>query len=311
MKTNHQIIQRLILVILVLLFVSLACSVPGLETSEPESEDAIHTKVAQTMAALEGEEEEVQEITQEVETVLPSPTFTPEPTETPTPPDIAYQGICFSFDESWIGAVSVEQVEGMLDPQSPWNSPDHIRFLFGDYPLTDTFHEPQIRVFSVDAFRSVNDNVGDRLDNLRTTIDNQPADPEVFVSHFFNAMQYFAAKEAYVDFQNGSGVRYVSQYGQAAVPIGYPEMFYTFQGLTDDNAYYISVVMPVSHPLLPDTSTVTLDQAFYDNWESYVDNTAVLLDGQPPESFVPSLLDLDALVETLHLDANCAMGGSP
>jgi hypothetical protein len=310
MRTHLQPYWHLILVILVLFFVSLACSVPWLETSEPESEDAIHTKVAQTMAAMEGEEE-VQEITQAVETVLPSPTFTPEPTDTPTPPDIAYQGICFSFDESWIGSVSVEQVEGMLDPQSPWNSPDHIRFLFGDYPLTDTFHEPQIRVFSVKAFRSVNDNVGDRLDELRATIDNQPADPEVYVSHFFNAMQYFAAQEAYVDFQNGSGVRYISQYGQAAVPIGYPEMFYTFQGLTDDNAHYISVVMPVSHPFLPDTSTVTLDQAFYDNWETYIDNTTTLLDGQPPESFVPSLLELDALVATLYLDENCALGGAP
>ncbi len=307
MKSKHQSTQRLLLVILVLFAVSLACSMPQEDDDGGDTEGAVQTKVAQTLTAQAVEEEP----TEPAETPQPSPTFTSEPTETPIPPDIVYQNICFSFDESWIGSVSIEQVAGMMDPQSPWQSPDHIRFLFGDYPLSNTFHEPQIRVFSVQDFRNVNDNVATRLDNLRTTIDNQPADPEVYVSHFFNAMQYFAAQEAYLDFQNGSGVRYISQYGQAAVPIGYPEMFYTFQGLTDDNAYYISVIMPVSHPSLPDTSTVTLDQAFYDNWETYIDNTAAQLDGQLPESFVPSLLELDALVATLHIAPNCGMGGNP
>lgn len=305
--------KRLLAVLLVLLTVSLACAMPPGDDEEPDTEGVVATRIAQTLTAQAEEEEpaepeEVTETPAPTDTPQPTPTFTPEPTETPTPPDVAYQGICFSFDESWIGAVSMEQVSGNLDPQAVWKYPDHVKFVFGNYPLTNTFHEPQILVYPANDFRNANDMAANHLNNLWDTISNQPADPQLYIAHFFNAGQWLASQESYLDFQNGSGVRYVTQYGQAAVPIGYPEMFYTYQGLTDDNAHYVSVIMPVSHPSLPDTSSVTVDQAFSNNWDTYRQDIENQLDAQTPGSFVPSLLELDALVQTLHIASNCGSG---
>lgn len=45
---------------------------------------------------------------------------------------------------------------------------------------------------------------------------------------------------------DGGGIRYLTQFGQAAGLITNPELFYTFQGLTDDGAYYVAAVFPVA-----------------------------------------------------------------
>ena len=312
MSKNQHSKRSLLLFVFILIAVPLACT-PSPGDGQSEEGNAVLTQVAQTLTAQAEEEEpaepeEVTETPAPTDTPQPTPTFTPEPTDAPTPPDVVYQGICFSFDDSWIDAVSMEQVSGNLDPQAVWKYPDHVKFVFGNYPLTNTYHEPQILVYPANDFRNANDMAANHLNNLWDTISNQPADPQLYIAHFFNAGQWLASQEAYLDFQNGSGVRYVTQYGQAAVPIGYPEMFYTYQGLTDDNAHYVSVIMPVSHPSLPDTSSVTVDQAFSNNWDTYRQDIENQLDAQTPGSFVPSLLELDALVQTLHIASNCGSG---
>lgn len=49
------------------------------------------------------------------------------------------------------------------------------------------------------------------------------------------------------------------------------ELFYTYQGLTDDGTYYVAVIFPVSHPDLPaDISSVPEDPA--DDYETYLNS---------------------------------------
>lgn len=295
--------RKLYLIGFLVIGITFACSMPTGEGGEGGGAgDAVQTNVAGTLQAeidAAGAEE------QATETALPAPTSTVPATETPLPPepDISYQGVSFSFPESLADSVSTGMEEGMPDAQNPWAIPPHIRMLFNGYPLSGTFHEPQILVFSVQEFRDVNPDVGAHLDNLAAILESQPQDPDVFVAHFFNAGQFLKTQEAYLSFRNGHGVRYVSQYGQAAIPIGYPEMFYTFQGLTEDGAYYVSVILPVSHPSLPEAESVNTDQEFYDNYREYTAEVQAQLDGQPAESFIPSLLSLDAMVETLLVES--------
>jgi hypothetical protein len=115
----------------------------------------------------------------------------------------------------------------------------------------------------------------------------------------WNAAQIMQAHMRYIDFQNGSGVRYLAQYGQAAWPINNKDIFYTFQGLTHDGQTYISAIFPVSNPILPEAESVVVDDAFYNNFESYVQDIETQLDAQPDSSFTPSLSLLDQLIHTL------------
>lgn len=297
---NYCRTTQVFFVLLVILIVNLACALSAPTGEDPGS--AVQTRVAATLAA-----NTAGEASPAPEEDAPEPLSSPNPaTETPTAPepDVVYEGISFSFDEQIMGELSINRAEGVLEADHPWKMPDHISFTFEEYVLPEGFHQAQIRVFSVEDFKAVNAEAGSRLDRMQEKLASDPVNPdEFFVVHFWNAMRYFVAQGETLEFQNGRGVRYISQYGQAAMPIGYPEMFYTFQGLTDDGAYYVSVIVPVSHPSLPETEGVTLDDSFYENWENYLQETQDQLDGQAPESFVPSLLELDGMVASLRVNS--------
>ena len=44
----------------------------------------------------------------------------------------------------------------------------------------------------------------------------------------------------YLDFQDGSGIRYLMSYQQEGSENTSKELFYTYQGLTTDGTYYVS-----------------------------------------------------------------------
>ena len=135
---------------------------------------------------------------------------------------------------------------------------------------------------------------------LAVVLANKPADGEgVSVGDIFNAAQMYQSNVKYLRFQNGEGIRYLTQYGQAISPLGRPMMFYTYQGLTDDGAYFISAWLPATHPSLPHGDTVTIDQAFMDNWENYVTQTEAQLNAEADNTFLPPLALLDQMMESI------------
>lgn len=69
-----------------------------------------------------------------------------------------------------------------------------------------------------------------------------------------NAAQVFRAQPAMVDFAGGRGVRYLTHYAQAFVPITRREVWYTFQGLTNDGRFYLSVTFPIRIEDLPEAA---------------------------------------------------------
>ena len=288
----HSRRNKIILVLSILLTLSLACALPGGE-AEPAavSEDTIATSVAATLAAGEAD---------------PPPTWTVHPTVTASPPepDVVYQGVSFAFDDSLADTVNAGTMPGEGDANSEmWSTPEHRLFSFNGWVLADAFHTPAIRIYPVAEFRAINSNVSERLDELLTAIDTHPADEEgIAVADLFNAGQFMCSQVDYLDFQNGRGVRFLTQYGQDAYPVGWPNLFYAFQGFTNDGAYYISVILPVNHPSLPHPDDVTMDNAFYDNFMTYTAEMSVQLNGEAPGSFVPSLLLLDELVESLLVE---------
>ena len=130
--------------------------------------------------------------------------------------------------------------------------PTYNRYLIQGYPLADTFHKPMIFVYPVDEFIQMNVDVVTVFDKLKTIINSagQPLPESLPFLPIFNAAQVFHSNEQPLAFQNGTGIRFLTQYAQAPYPVNNQSLFYTFQGLTDDGAYYVSAILPINAAFL-------------------------------------------------------------
>jgi hypothetical protein len=59
------------------------------------------------------------------------------------------------------------------------------------------------------------------------------------------------------------------------------------------------MVLPVNHPYLPHPEGVTLDDEFFENYSEYRDGVVAQLESESDNTFVPSLVLLDEIVESL------------
>ena len=121
-----------------------------------------------------------------------------------------------------------------------------------------------------------------------------------------NELQAMHAQVQYLDFANGTGVRYLTQYNQGPVPINNSELIYTFQGLTSDGQAYVAAVLPVTNPELQASPEFSAEytQALTDNpgyYKEYLTSTVTLLNQSPAGNFTPSLDQLDALVRSITI----------
>ncbi len=300
--------SRLILAALILIGASLACSLTGEDPTEGgvDVEDAVGTSVAETLAAQSSEESPPPSESASTEAApaetIPAPT---EETSLCNPPDIVYQGISFCYDPSLATSITPETIPAFDCQDCPGGSvPEHIQFSFMGYPLADTFHEAQIKVFPVDGYAAVNPYTVDIVANLQTLLASQPGNPEsIPFLPLWNAAQFMQAQVGYFDFQNGSGARFLSMYGQAAGAVNNNELFYTYQGLTDDGRYYISAVLPISHPSLPATSPMDLGADFYENFETYIADAEIQLNGHAENTFAPTIQLLDEMMQSFTITA--------
>lgn len=119
----------------------------------------------------------------------------------------------------------------------------------------------------------------------------------------YNAQQVMHTHLQYLDFQNGQGLRYLTQYDQAFIPINNYELIYTYQGLTSDGKYYVAAVLPVHHPSLPEDATVTGNEPpeFTSDFPTYLQNVVASLNPQAANTFTPDLTQLDAMMSSLEI----------
>jgi hypothetical protein len=118
--------------------------------------------------------------------------------------------------------------------------------------------------------------------------------------------QTFCAQPQILKFQNGKGVRYISYYSQGPNPVLDREVFYTFQGLTDDGAFYVSAFFPVRTGVFPaePPACPRCGEPDYDpfaEWATILTEQLVVLNAQPGDHFAPSLNVLDELIQSIHI----------
>ncbi len=183
--------------------------------------------------------------------------------------------------------------------------PEYNELTIQNYKLPGTTQEARIYLFPVLRYRELSPELMPaREADLQSLLTGGPSgSKELPFLPIFNSLQMFTAQVDVIQFQNGKGIRYITQYSQGIVPINNQEMFYTFQGLTADNQYWVAAILPISSSILPaDGQNPPNGQSMEDfalNYKKYIADTTAQLNAQSPNSFVPAIPMLDALVNSI------------
>ena len=192
-------------------------------------------------------------------------------------------------------------------------APEYIKFELDGYALYNTFHKPQILIYPAQEYAGINEGAARSIASLQAILygSSAPIAGNLPAIASFNAGQLFAAQIQVIHFKNGSGVRFLTEYGQYFATANNVDLFYQFQGLTSDGKYYIIAILPVSHPLLAfDENPETIPPAGgipfpgYDNESAitiYYTDVINLLNIASPDSFQPGLINFDTLIQSIEI----------
>lgn len=223
---------------------------------------------------------------------------------------VSYENVAFVIPNGMASGANPEKMTAVdTNSGAPWEiAPTHLRFTLTGYQLQGKFFEPQIYVYPADEYAQVNSNAGEQIGRLKKAAAGSPLLKETLPNvPFFNAAHIIAANIKLLNFQNGNGVRELTQYDQYPAPINNHELFYHFEGLTSDGKYYVIAILPITAPILAEDEKpespvpaggVPIPANTGPN-EVYYISVTQKLNGLSPDNYTPSLNALDALVQTI------------
>lgn len=210
-------------------------------------------------------------------------------------------------------ALTVEPAAPPADDMPWWGIyPEYKVYALQGYPLTGTFHEPKIYIYPIEEYVAMNESVANIAQSLKNILNSpSPVYPERLpFLPTWNAGQEFHSNAQVVAFQNGTGIRYLTQYGQFPSAVSNASVFYTYQGISSDGKFYVAAVLPISAPFLPAASNpdspLPADGVPFDwndpmNNPNYFPLISEKLTNADPAIFSPTLTDLDALIQSISI----------
>jgi hypothetical protein len=236
----------------------------------------------------------------------PVATQPPVATEPPAPqPNAICNELALFLDPALSSGYNCETVPASTEGMEM--HPQYTQLTLNGYVLSDRFFTPHISVYPVQAFTPLYPtNIPADIAALQALIGGGSTGSNGLpLLPYFNAGQEFFAQYEVLPFGSGNGIRYLTQYSQYFDPINNHELFYTFQGLTDDGIYWISAILPISNPILPaDGSTPPNGQSqeqFGNNFATYIADITAQLNAQSVEDYSPSITLLDALIASITI----------
>jgi hypothetical protein len=232
---------------------------------------------------------------------------------------VRYKNVSFTIPTGLASDAVPQTVPAMTEANGgPWSvGPEHIEFTLDDYNVpSNSFSVNKIDIYPAQAYADSYVAANISLQHLNALL-SDPASPmttkSVPVVPYFNAAPMITTHAQHLDFQNGRGMRLVTQYGQGIGPISNSGTFYNYQGLTNDGKYYVVAVLPVQAPILqnrddPNASAPAggipfpgLSSTDMKTYEDYFKAVAGKLDAVPEDQFSPSLAQLDALMQSISV----------
>lgn len=222
---------------------------------------------------------------------------------------VEYGGVHFEINSALAESIwrEVVRAQPLVEGGPGWEvRPEHVRFTIAGPREQNTFegmrvgiaNQPQILIYPAGEFRTMSELAGAEIEKLRSLLETRPLAPEseIPLLPLINAAQVFHAQVKYLDFQNGSGVRFLTQYSQENVGrLTNKNIFYTFQGLTRDGKYYVAAFFPI-------TATGLRDEMVPENWEvaqAHLAEDIQHLESLSSQEFEPDLEILDSIIESL------------
>lgn len=242
-----------------------------------------------------------------------------QPTDVPQPPadtTVTYSPLTVTIPHGIAKGASGSSLPRQDGEEAAWwqKTPGHLKVSLADYYLLQgKTHEPAIYVYPASAyaellppaFESIH-----RLNNLLYEPNNIPALDQLPGVPFFNTQILFASHIQFVEFQNGSGIRYVTEYAQSPSPANNTDLFYNFIGVSGDGNWYVVAIFPLTNPVLAETSAIGAPlpergvpyPAELTRMDTYYIAVSDLLNAQLPGSFTPSLDELDQLIQSMWIE---------
>jgi len=115
-----------------------------------------------------------------------------------------------------------------------------------------------------------------------------------------------AVQEENLDFYKGAGVRFVGRFSIVPQVVTNEELYYIFQGFSQDGNYFIAFFYPVGALGLPNNSSdvsTEENQSFQQDPEAYLDERVEFLNGLPDTDWLPHLSLLDTVLSSLDYDS--------
>jgi hypothetical protein len=232
-----------------------------------------------------------------------------------TTAEVTYQNVRFTYTATLASRVEVDDIAPVVDTSGMTmfgSQPGYTLFTLIGYPVTRQYSPAVVQVFPVSSFPnsdSISDQVLARLQAFLaaraplTAHANTSGGEGIPVLPVVNAGQVIVVKPQYFNFQDGVGVRFITFYAQGIGPITNDALFYTFEGMTTDGKYVVSVQFPVKASILPDSfDPTTFDyNQFMATYTEYLATTTNDLDLLQQQDYTPNLDTLDALIQSIQV----------
>ena len=263
---------------------------------------------------------------------------------------VSYKGVQFTYDSSLAHEVESETLRAVVEGKPGDIVPEHLNFMFVGYriPKGQPYGYREISVFSVAKFRKAVASASredakhvvypQNLPNwtvyfdeevrvLKALIKTKP--PQANIGRFlakargkqgcraampflpmWEGCQALVGQVRYVNFKNGRGVSFLTQWDGETTQVTNEGLNYAFQGITDDGQYYVSAAFSVTAPFLPtgdepevlawNTKNYLLSHSSM-KYQDYLRPVLGKLNAMPRKEFQPDLGLLDQLIQSLEV----------
>jgi hypothetical protein len=226
---------------------------------------------------------------------------------------IAYDGFSFSYNTDLGQNVNIVHYAGdpVADAVPAFSDAAYTQFLFyNEAPAAEgMFDKGGIRLYRTEDLATY-PFMNDVVTELQTLLNDQPdlasymqiSQDALFPLPFLPIAthgQVIRARAEYVQTDAVQGVSYITVYQAAAEPFLSNSFLYTFQGISTDGQYYVSVIFPVTVDAFPAEAPTDFDMmAFQESLPNYYNDSMTTLNSLESDA-ISSLPLLSELVQSI------------
>lgn len=179
--------------------------------------------------------------------------------------------------------------------------PQHITVTLNLYAVTGGIYEPKVIIFRTAEYSQYSDSTAATISQLQSLqyVEGQPLPDGLDAD--------FSAQIHAVNFTNGFGIRYLTQVFQNFNPVNNQELFYYYQGMTDDGQYFVQATLPINASYLPTDSNPNTPQPAdgisfsMDDFPGYLNAISQKLNSTETFNFNPYLDALDEMIASMQI----------